>query len=616
MAQPQAPMHPGRQLGVLGTIFVLLAIWVWFGGDGGWRNRLEPNLGLDLIGGTTVTLQAKTDNGKPPTKQQMATAKDIIDSRVNGLGVSEAEVVVEGDTNIVVSLPGKSDDRLKQIGQTAELRFRKVLGSTQDIGAADPSASASASPSTSPSTSAAPSGTPSASGSASAKPSGSASAPASAPATSAPASDPASAPASSAPPVAADVAQQRAAVQKKLGESVWAAAMAETAPVDLSADPAKAQLYAPFKTLTPEEVAVLPPAMQYNIPTVTCAQLDKRPVGSIRDEKQPAVACQPGVKYNLDVAKVLGTDVDNADSSIDSTNGKWIVTISFTGGGQNRWTELTREAYNNGTDSKQVAVVLDNQVVSAPVIESVIPGDARITGQFTKRDTELLANQLQYGALPLSFTPQDAQSISATLGSSHLEAGVLAAGIGLGLVVLYSFFYYRLLGLVITLSLVLSGAMVYMALIILGRTMGFTLTLAGFAGFIVSLGVAADSFVIYFERLKDEIREGRSPRSAVPRAWTRARRTIISANAITLLAAAVLYFFSIGSVRGFAFALGVATILDLVVVFLFRHPIMTMFARSKAFLSPRVSGLGRIVEQRPSTGVASSAPRRNRPKEV
>ncbi|WP_327009512.1 protein translocase subunit SecD [Dactylosporangium sp. NBC_01737] len=615
MAQPQAPMHPGRQLGVLGTIFVLLAIWVWFGGDGGWRDRLEPNLGLDLIGGTTVTLQAKTDNGKPPTKQQMETAKDIIDSRVNGLGVSEAEVLIEGDTNIVVSLPGKSDDRLKQIGQTAELRFRTVLGSTADIGDTNPSASASASASDSASASAPASA--SASASASAKPSASASAAASSAAPSSVAPSASASASGSAAPVPADVAQLRAAVQKKLGDSVMAAAAQETAPVDLAADPAKAQLYAPFKTLTPEEVAVLPAGVQFNIPFVTCDKLNNRPVGSIRTPEQQAVACEPGTKYMLDVAKVLGTDVSKADSSIDSTNGKWIVTMSFNSKGQDRWTNLTREAWNNGTDSKQVAVVLDNTVVSAPVIESVIPGDARITGSFTKRDTELLANQLQYGALPLSFIPQDAQSISATLGSSHLEAGVLAAGIGLLLVVLYSFFYYRLLGLVITLSLVLSGAMVYMALIILGRTMGFTLTLAGFAGFIVSLGVAADSFVIYFERLKDEIRDGRSPRSAVPRAWVRARRTIISANAITLLAAAVLYFFSIGSVKGFAFALGVATILDLVVVFLFRHPIMTLFARSKAFLSPRVSGLGRIVEQRPgTTGVAPSAPRRNRPKEV
>ncbi len=165
------------------------------------------------------------------------------------------------------------------------------------------------------------------------------------------------------------------------------------------------------------------------------------------------------------------------------------------------------------------------------------------------------------------------------------------------LVAIYAFFYYRLLGSVIFLSLILSGLLVFGALVFLGRQIGFTLTLAGIAGFIVSLGVAADSFVIYFERLKDEIREGRTPRSAVPRAWARARRTIISANAITIMAAVVLYFVSVGTVKGFAFALGLATVLDLVVVFLFRHPIMTMFANTKAFLSPRVSGLGRVLEQ-------------------
>jgi preprotein translocase subunit SecD len=316
------------------------------------------------------------------------------------------------------------------------------------------------------------------------------------------------------------------------------------------------------------------------------------------------------------VAKVLGTDVSNASSGINTQNGKWTVNLSFHSDGQNRWTDLTREAYNGGQDSKQVAVVLDNTVVSAPTIQNVIPGDAEISGTFTKAEAQLLASQLQYGALPLSFKSQDAQSISATLGSSHLKAGLLAAGIGLLLVVLYSFFYYRLLGAVITISLVLSGLLVFMALIILGRWIGFTLSLAGFAGFIVSLGVAADSFVIYFERLKDEIREGRSPRSAVPRAWVRARRTIISANTITLMAAGILYFVSIGSVKGFAFALGVATILDLVVVFLFRHPIMTLFARSKAFLSPRVSGLGRVLEHAPTTDATTPTTRRNRPKEA
>jgi preprotein translocase subunit SecD len=604
-------MRPSRQLAVLAALFVVLAALVWFGGSGGWRNRLEPKLGLDLIGGTTVTLQAKNLEGnKPPTAEQMETARGIIDERVNGLGVAEAEVVVEGARNIVVSLPGKSDDRLKQIGQTAELRFRKVLGSTGDTEATDPSASPSVSASAS-----APAATTSAStaATATAAASNSSSAPPGTPSASGSAAAAADA-SGSAPPVAGDAAALRATVQKKLGDTVWAAALAEQAPLDFSKDPSKAELYKGFKALSPDEVAVLPVSMQFTIPYVNCDKLDNRPVGSIRDEKVQAVACEGGTKYQLDVAKVLGTDVSNADSGLNSQNGKWTVNLSFHAAGQNRWTDLTREAWNNGTDMKQVAVVLDNVVVSAPTIQSVIPGDAEISGSFTKSTAELLASQLQYGALPLSFTSQDAQTISATLGSSHLEAGVLAAGIGLLLVVLYSFFYYRLLGGVIMLSLVLSGLLVFMALIVLGRWIGFTLTLAGFAGFIVSLGVAADSFVIYFERLKDEIRDGRSPRSAVPRAWVRARRTIISANTITLLAAAILYFVSIGSVKGFAFALGVATILDLVVVFLFRHPIMTLFARSKAFLSPRVSGLGRVLEH--ASTDAAPAPRRNRPKEA
>ncbi|MEV8515686.1 protein translocase subunit SecD [Dactylosporangium sp. NPDC051484] len=615
MAQPQAPMRPSRQLAVLAAIFIVLAAIVWFGGSGGWRDRLEPKLGLDLIGGTTVTLQAQNLEGnKPPTKAQMETARRIIDQRVNGLGVAEAEVVVEGSSNIVVSLPGKSDDRLKQIGQTAELRFRKVLQETKDYGAIDPSASPSASPSAPTSGSASPAASASHSGSASpsATPSGSSAAPSATPSGSSAAAAASATPSES---VAPDIATQRAAVQKKLGDTVWAAALAEQAPVDVNQDPSKAELYKGFKALTPEEVAVLPASMQFDIPFVTCDKLDHRPVGSIRDEKQPVVACGQGAKYQLDVAKVLGTDVSKASSGINTQSGRWTVNLSFSSAGQNRWTDLTREAYNGGTDNKQVAVVLDNQVVSAPTIQNVIPGDAEISGTFTKTEAQLLSSQLQYGALPLSFKSQDAQSISATLGSSHLEAGLLAAGIGLLLVVLYSFFYYRLLGAVIMLSLVLSGVLVFMSLIVLGRWIGFTLSLAGFAGFIVSLGVAADSFVIYFERLKDEIREGRSPRSAVPRAWVRARRTIISANTITLLAAAILYFVSIGSVKGFAFALGVATILDLVVVFLFRHPIMTLFARSKAFLSPRVSGLGRVLEQRSETD-AGPATRRNRPKEA
>jgi preprotein translocase subunit SecD len=382
-------------------------------------------------------------------------------------------------------------------------------------------------------------------------------------------------------------------VQKKLGDA-YPAAQALSAPADMSADPALAATLKPFGSLSPDEVAALPPAVQFNVPYVSCAQLNARPAGSLDDAGTPAVACQQSQKYMLDQAKVVGTDVSSASAGTNPQTGEWQVDLSFTGKGQDRWTNLTREAYNNGARG-QIAVVLDNEIVSAPATQGVISGDTQISGGFTKDEATLLANQLRYGALPLTFQQSEAQSVSATLGRDQLRAGLLAAALGMLLVALYAFFYYRLLGAVILLSLVLSGILVYGALVVLGRQIGFTLTLAGIAGLIVSLGVAADSFVIYFERLKDEIREGRTPRSAVPRAWARARRTIISANVITILAAVVLYLASIGTVKGFAFALGLATMLDLLVVFLFRHPVMTMFAASRAFLSPRVSGLGRVV---------------------
>ncbi|PWR05757.1 protein translocase subunit SecD [Micromonospora acroterricola] len=630
-------MRPGRQLAVLGFIFVVLYLLVFFSGaSGSLKDRLEPRLGLDLIGGTRVTLEATNSvDGKPPTAENLEEARQIIESRVNAFGVAEAEVVTEGNRNIVISLPGENRD-LTDVGSAAELRFRKVLKAADGSGsvaapppAATPAPSGSASPapsgsaSPSPSGSAAPKVTTSPSGgqggmapapSASATPTPSASASPSAAAPS---------PSASEEPVPASIEEQRKAVEQKVGAPAWQAASGLQAPADLTADPSLAEKLKPFGTLSPQEVAVLPAQMQFNVPTIGCAQLDKRPPASISDPKQQVVSCEDGAtKYLLDQAKVLGTDVGDADAVLDQTNA-WVVSLDFTGDGQGKWTALTREAFNNegqacdaaalGQDGKcRVAVVLDNEIVSSPEIQGVLTGNSQITGNFTQKDASALAGQLRYGALPVTFEQQEAQNVTATLGASHLRAGLLAAGIGMLLVIIYAFFYYRLLGSVIFLSLILSALLVFGALVVLGRQIGFTLTLAGIAGMIVSLGVAADSFVIYFERLKDEIREGRSPRSAVPRAWMRARRTIISANAITLLSAVVLYVVSVGTVKGFAFALGLATVLDLVVVFLFRHPIMTMFARTRAFLSPRVSGLGRALPAR----TQQTQPRNPRAKEA
>jgi preprotein translocase subunit SecD len=606
-------MRPGRQLAVLGLIFAILYLLVFFAGaKGSFTERLEPNLGLDLIGGSRVTYTATTSTGAAPPSGQLEEARRIIESRANGYGVSEAEVVTEGDRNIVVSLAGESDDALANLGQAAELRFRKVLKSTADPGALTPatptptpSGSASPSPGATPSSGAA------ASPSASASPGGQGGmAPAPTPT---PSAEPSASPSGTGAPETRKTREQiRAEVQQKVGPAAWAAASALETPPDLSQDPSALATYEAFGKLSSDEVDSLEPKMQFNVPTINCQQLNNRLPGSIQDAEQQAVSCEGSEKMLLDVAKVIGTDVDDASGVLDQQSNDWVVSLDFTGSGQGKWTDLTREAYENtggacdasalGDQSKcRVAVVLDNTVISSPEIQGVLSGDSQITGSFNSKSANELASKLRYGALPLTFDQQEVQNVSATLGTEHLRAGLLAAGIGMLLVIIYAFFYYRLLGTVIFLSLILSGLLVFGALIVLGRQIGYTLNLAGIAGFIVSLGVAADSFVIYFERLKDEIREGRSPRSAVPRAWARARRTIISANAITIMAAVVLYIVSVGTVKGFAFALGLATVLDLVVVFLFRHPIMTMFARTKAFLSPRVSGLGRVLEKESDT---------------
>jgi preprotein translocase subunit SecD len=619
-------MRPGRQLAVLAALFVVLYALVFFSGaSGSFIDRLHPKLGLDLIGGTQATLIAQTQGGQAPKADQLEEARQIIENRVNAQGVSEAEVVTEGNKNIVVSVPGENAN-LSSIGEAAQMRFRKVINSVTDTSAV-PATSPSATPSgtATPSGSATPqaSSSPAASGTPTPQASGQGGGAAVAPTPSStpsatPSATPTSSPSGSADATAKTPEQLRAEAQQKVGAAAWQAASALTAPVDASTDPNAAQTYAAFGKLTPEEVAALPPNMQFNVPTISCRQLNERPPGSVVDANQQAVACDSTTKYLMDKAKVLGTDVSKANSVINPQNNERTVTVDWKSSGQSKWTALTKEAYDNTAEPKcqqgavdengrcRIGIVLDNKVISAPAVIAVQTSGTEITGSFTKASADDLASKLRYGALPVTFKQGQATNVSATLGTEQLRAGLIAAGIGMLLVMIYAFFYYRLLGTVIFLSLILSGLLVFGALVVLGRQIGFTLSLAGIAGFIVSLGVAADSFVIYFERLKDEIREGRSPRSAVPRAWARARRTIISANTISLLSAVVLYLVSVGSVKGFAFALGLATVLDLVVVFLFRHPIMAMFANTRAFLSPRVSGLGRVLQRddgsTPATG--------------
>jgi preprotein translocase subunit SecD len=598
-----------RYFAVFAVILVGLYLLVFFTGN----KKPNPKLGLDLQGGTSLTLAALTPDGKDPSSASLDQARQIIANRVNGSGVAEPEVVTEGRRNIVVNVAGgASEDELKKLVAPAKLAFRKVLSSAQDH-PISPAPSGSASASTSSSSSKSP--TPSASGSKS---------PSTAPSSAAPSSAAPSGSTSAHPSASVNPSQSVAAAAKaktlddvkaKLG-AVYNLAQGIQDPTQV--DPQTLAALAPFSQLGPQEVAALPAQLQFLVPTVTCAQLNTRDPGALDDPGTQVVACEQGdnvhTKYILDVAKVQGTDVASADNSYDAQNGGWHVTLHFTGKGQSKWTALTEEAMQNANSSSgasaggaQVAVVLDNEVVSAPQIKNVIVGDAIINGSGINQDTsKTLATQLRYGSLPLNFKIENTQAVTATLGLQQMRYGLLAGAIGLLLVVLYCLFYYRALGLVVIASLLASGLTVFASLVLLGRTLGFTLSLAGIAGFIVAIGITADSFVVFFERLKDEVKDGRTVRSAVPRAWHRAKRTILSADAVSFLAAVVLYIFAAGPVKGFAFTLGMSTIIDLLVVFLFTHPLVALLARWSAFTSPKVSGLGNA---RPDTAAEAAGAR-------
>jgi len=352
------------------------------------------------------------------------------------------------------------------------------------------------------------------------------------------------------------------------------------------------------------------------------------------------LACDDG-KFGVQLAYLLGPvivpghEISGASAQAPNPSQgqtEWTVSLSLKSTGSTNWAKYTG-AHNLGSSkatggpvtqcgstatpcADYVAFTLDGNVISSPVNQEAIGAGVKtqITGSFTQKSSKELADQLKYGALPLSFTPEQAQTVSATLGTAQLKAGLLAGGIGLVLVVLYSLFYYRALGLVTIASLLVSGGLTYGALVMLGTQIGFTLSLAGIAGFIVAVGITADSFVVFFERMKDEVHEGRSARVAIPRAWVRARRTILSADTVSFLAAAILYYFAAGDVKGFAFTLGLSTVLDLVVVFLFTHPLVSWLSRKKAFGSARFTGLNAVREGGIAAAALEPTPRaRSRP---
>ncbi|HXO25298.1 MAG TPA: protein translocase subunit SecD, partial [Streptosporangiaceae bacterium] len=309
------------------------------------------------------------------------------------------------------------------------------------------------------------------------------------------------------------------------------------------------------------------------------------------------VSCDPatGGKYALDKAAVQGNQISGATAT-ESTNNEWVVNLTFKSAGASAFAKLTSDQYNKyyaaGGDNPATsdywldatAIVLDGNIASDDEIQGAIPGgNAQITGNFTQTTATQLQNQLKYGSLPLNFKILSVQSVSASLGRAQLDGGLIAAAIGLGLVVIYSFLYYRGLGLVSVFSLVIAGTLALLAVMLLTKYQNFALELAGIAGLIVAIGITADSFVVFFERLRDEVREGKALRPAVEAGWKRARRTILVSDTVSFIAAVLLYYFSIGEVKGFAYTLGLTTVIDIVVVFLFTKPMVTLLARTKFY---------------------------------
>lgn len=639
MASSSAPVHPARYLSVFLLMLVGVYLLVFLTGD----KKASPKLGIDLQGGTRVTLTARTPDGSRPSRDALAQAQQIISSRVNGLGVSGSEVVVDGD-NLVITVPGTDGNEARDLGQTARLYIRPVINSmpagkappeeSGAPGAGGPGAPVPGAPGApgapAPGVPGAPvpglpgapvPGAPGAPGAVPGLPGAPApgavpvvpgapvpGAPAPAPPRGQPRpypQDPAPSPSPAPSPAPAPGVSPAPTTAPPAGPT------GETPPTDLPAAPD------PRKDLA-ERIAQAKKWRQNGSQyiqmiglQVMAASCDKDDVLAGNDDPTlPLIACSTDHKtaYVLAPSIISGDEIQDAGSGMNQNSIGYIVDVQFKSHAASVWADYT--AAHTGT---QTAFTLDSQVVSAPLIREPIPGGrTQISGgepPFSAATAKNLANVLKYGSLPLSFESSEAQTVSATLGLTSLRAGLLAGAIGLLLVLVYSLLYYRALGVLTALSLVASGAMVFALLVLLGRYINYTLDLAGIAGLIIGIGTTADSFVVFFERIKDEIREGRSYRSAVPRGWARARKTIVSGNAVTFLAAAVLYVLAIGQVKGFAFTLGLTTILDIVVVFLVTWPLVYLSSKSARLGKPAYNGLGavqQVARERRASGVAKT----------
>lgn len=516
-----------------------------------------PGLALDLAGGRQIILSPVLEEGASQEVDQgdLETAVDIIRQRINASGVAESEIAVQG-SNIVVSLPGTpSQDTVDMVAQAAQLQFRPVLmvGDPRPMVAPETDLEGALEDAL----------TPEASPEATAEP------------TASPAPEQTSTPDVDA---AGSGSILNATADDATDDAATPAPVIETeAPTPPADDPSS------FDWLTPE--------LMEEYQALDCLDINNLAGRTMGNPDTGHVACaQYGFeKLVLGPVEVEGGDLVTATSgpamnAVGGLAGGFEVSLQFNSEGTDKFAATTTRLVNLEEPRDQFAVVLDGVVITHPTVNTrILNGEASITGNFTQDDAEQLASQLKFGALPLSLEVQSNQQISATLGAEQLEKGIIAGGIGLLLVMVWSLLQYRALGIVVITSLTIVGLTTYGAISLLSWGIDYRLSLAGVAGLIIAIGITADSFVVYFERVKDELRDGRSIQSAVDFGWRRARRTILASDAVQLIAAITLYALAVGGVRGFAFTLGLTTVLDLIVTFMFTHPLLVLLARTNFF---------------------------------
>jgi preprotein translocase subunit SecD len=599
--------RPGRALAGLAVLILVMFFSItgsqtfnpsnWF--------PFRVGLGLDLSSGTEVVLQAQTTKGAP-SAAEMQQAISVLESRVNGTGNSGAQVQQQGSDLINVSVPGKAaNDVINLVSSTAKLAFRQVLleqtytapAAATPSASSSPKATGSASPSpTSTSTANSATTSPTPSTGASATPKASTqdySAKLASP--SATATGTASAKASTTPS-ASTTAKASTTPTASATPSPSPTAASSTANGNASAvNAATMKLFDKLVCTPSSSVTQVNPSWKATVGyTEAGDQWD--------DPTSQTVSCDSsGTKYVLGPTVFEGTELTGVSAALQSNSTQWVVNLTLNSEATAAFGKLTTNQYNNyypGYQSgnaddavlNQTAIVLDGSVQSAPETNGALTsGQFTITGPqpngFTEDQATQLTNVLKYGQLPVNFTQQSVQSISPQVGHSSLDAGLLAGIIGLALVIIYLFYYYRGLGFVSVSSLLIAALLAYLSVVLLSKYQNFTMSLSAIAGLVVAIGITADSFIVYFERLRDEVRDGKTLRPAVEAGWKRARRTILVSDTVSFLAAVLLYHFAVSDVQGFAYTLGLTTLIDVIVVFLFTKPMVTLLAGTKFFSS-------------------------------